>query len=266
MPKNADKRCPQCGGSIDYFGSCRRCGREWSEELEEEELAEGLPEGQQHPSEVKPPKKQTRTRTRYTKNSRRASADKYALWRVDAKSDDETEIIRKRSLMRLDSRKTYNQMGLALRAHDASKAAVLWLSRLWELLSEDEQRAIAPAIDHIRRGYADLKLVAQSKVNEAAKMEVELEREHKAARAARAKLMEKRNRERLKEATKQIVPGEDTEGMSVPEPASLDPQALGQLSYEDLLELAKHKLADIDAEKALRRRAERITDEDDPGE
>src|SRR5271170_7740267 len=132
MADNSSKRCPQCGGAIDYFGSCRRCGREWSESLEEEEIAEGLPEGQQHPAEVKPPAKTSRKRNRFTKSSQgpkaTAAADKYALWRIDASRDDETEIIKKRSLMRLDSRRTYNAMGLSLRAHEAQKAALLWLS------------------------------------------------------------------------------------------------------------------------------------------
>src|SRR5579863_6847061 len=143
MPdKNAHKRCPQCGGEIDYFGSCRRCGREWSEGLEEDEAAEGLPDGQQHPSEVKPQPTKKLRRNRFTKSSKKAAAsdDKYALWRIDSANDDDTEIIRKRSLMRLDSRKIYNQMGLSLRAHEAEKAALLWLSRLWDFLSDEEQK------------------------------------------------------------------------------------------------------------------------------
>lgn len=176
MPDYNNKRCPQCGGAIDYFGSCRRCGREWTDKLEEDELAEGLPEGQQHPAEVKTPAKK-RTRTKYTKNSTKnyEPDDPYALWQI-TDQDDETEIIKKRSLMRLDSRKTYNQMGLALRAHEAQKASLLWLSRLWEFLSEAEQQALAQTLEFLKRGYADLKLVAQSKVNEAAKMELELDK------------------------------------------------------------------------------------------
>src|SRR5271157_20611 len=166
MPKNDTKRCPQCSGAIDYFGSCRRCGREWSEELEEDELAEGLPEGQQHPAEVKPPAKQPRKRNRFTKSSKQAAAavstDKYALWRIDQNRDTDAEIINKRSLMRLDSRKTYNAMGLSLRAHEATKASLLWLSRLWEFLSEQEQVALTPALEHLKHGYADLRLVTQA--------------------------------------------------------------------------------------------------------
>jgi hypothetical protein len=271
MAKNDNKRCPQCGGAIDYFGSCRRCGREWSQELEEDEIADGLPEGQQHPAEIKPPAKTPRKRNRFTKSSSgpkaQAAADKYSLWRIDTSRDSDTEIIRKRSLMRLDSRRTYNAMGLSLRAHEANKAALLWLSRLWEFLSKEEQVALTPALDHLKRGFADLKLVAQAKVNEAARMETEMEKEHKSARAARIRLMNEEAKKRQKEAAaKQILPGEDTEGFGVPEPVSISPEDLDSLTREELLELAKFKLSSLDQEKALRKRSEKLVDDDTPDE
>lgn len=262
MPNNDNKRCPQCGGAIDFFGSCRRCGREWSEKLEEDELADGKPEGQQHDAIIKQqPKSKRSPRNKYTKSSSaKDPTDKYSLWRIDANNDDETEIITKRSLMRLDSRKAYNQMGLALRSHEAQKAALLWLSRLWELLSKEEQVALAPTLEHMRRGYADIKLVAQSKVNAAAKMEVEAEKEHKQARSARLRL---HNQRKAKEAaTVQIRPGQDTEGFGVPDLAVIDPAALEKLSHEELLELAKAQLSNIDQEKALRKRRNFSADDD----
>jgi hypothetical protein len=272
MPdKNAHKRCPQCSGEIDYFGSCRRCGREWSEGLEEDETAAGLPEGQQHPSEIKPQPTKKLRRNRHTKSSKKASDpdDKYALWRIDPANDDDTEIIRKRSLMRLDSRKTYNAMGLSLRAHEANKAALLWLSRLWEFLSDEEQSALTPALEHLKHGFADLKVVAQAKVNEAARMEIELEKEHKAARAARL-FQQKKKAQGVDPAlqsgkAKEIMPGEDTEGLGL-DLATIDPKALESLSHEELLELAKAKLSNLDKEKALRRRVERPDDGDSPEE
>ena len=269
MPDYKNKRCPQCGGAIDYFGSCRRCGREWTDKLEEDELAEGLPEGQQHPSEVKS-KKPTRVRTKYTKNSTRnepQQMDKYALWQI-TDEDNETEIIQKRSLMRLDSRKVYNQMGLSLRAPEAQTASLLWLSRLWELLSDEDQKALTPALEHLKRGYADLKLVAQSKVNEAAKMEIEMDKAHKSARRARLRMMDAEKRKK-EAATVQILPGQDTEGYGIPDLVSLSPEDLEKLSHEDLLELAKAKLANLDTEKALRKRSERLADDanrDDTGD
>jgi hypothetical protein len=266
MPDNKSKRCPQCGGGIDIFGTCRKCGREWSEELEEDELADGLPEGQQHPPEVKQVGTHKPRRNRFTKSSE--STDKYSLWRIDTANDDNTEIIRKRSLMRLDSRNVYNAMGLSLRAHEAQKAALLWLSRLWPFLSDEEQKALTPAVEHLKHGFADLKIVAQSKVNEAARMEIALEKEHKAARTARIRIVGEDNKRRQKEAAvKQITPGEDTEGFGVPDLVSIDPKALEQLSHADLLELAKAKLSNLDQEKALRRRGDKlVTDDDIPEE
>jgi hypothetical protein len=275
MGKNDNKRCPQCGGAIDYFGSCRRCGREWTENLEEDEVPEGLPEGQQHPSEVKPPASKRPKRNRFTKSSKgpkaTSAADKYSLWRIDPANDDDTEIIRKRSLMRLDSRKTYNAMGLSLRAHEAEKAALLWLSRLWAFLSDEEQAALTPAVEHLKHSFADVKLVAQAKVNEAARMEIELEKEHKAARTARIRLQKVKAAAGINPAlqsgkAKEIMPGEDTEGMGVPDLAVIDPKALEQLSYDDLLELAKAKLSNLDQEKALRRKSEKLATDDTPEE
>jgi hypothetical protein len=269
MPDFKNKRCPQCGGAIDYFGSCRRCGREWTATLEEDEVPEGLPEGQQHPSEVKKPTTKRLPRNKYTKNSAKNqnAAEKYALWQI-TDEDGETEIIQKRSLMRLDSRKTYNQMGLSLRAHEAQKAALLWLSRLWEFLSKEEQSALTPTLEFMKRGYADLKLVAQSKVNEAAKMEIEMDKAHKSARRARLRLMDAEKR-RKEAATVAIRPGKDTEGFGVPDLKAIDPKALEQLSHEELLELAKAKLSNLDQEKALRKRADRTADDlraDDTGD
>jgi len=266
MPNNDSKRCPQCGGAIDYFGSCRRCGREWSPTLEEEETAEGLPDGQQHPAEIKPPTKKT-TRTRHTKNSSASNPnDKYLQWQI-GDYDDNMEIIRKRSLMRVDSRKTYNAMGLALRAHESEKGALLWLSRLWAFLSEEEQVALTPALEHLKRSFADIKLVAQRKINEAAKMEIEMDKAHKSARKARIRIMSAEAKQRAKEAAQNEMPkpGQDSEGYGLPDPAMLSLEALEQLTHEELLELAKAKLSNLDQEKFLRKRGEHLIN-DDPDE
>ena len=63
--------------------------------------------------------------------------------------------------------------------------------------------------------------------------------------------------------TKQIFPGEDTEGFGVPTPVGLSPESLGQMSHEELLEFAKAKLSNLDTEKKLRKRGdERVADVD----
>src|SRR5271157_1023756 len=164
MADNSAKSCPRCGGEIDYFGSCKRCGREWTEHLEEDEPAVGLPEGEQHPAVKKIGTRKPR-KSRFTKSKaalqgkefqtfKPAMPQEYAGWMI-GDGDDETEIIRKRSLMRLDSRKTYNALGLVSRACESQKGALLWLGHLAEFLDDDERKALAPTIGLLKRAFAD---------------------------------------------------------------------------------------------------------------
>lgn len=284
MPRNAEKRCPQCGGQIDYFGSCRKCGREWTEKLEIDEQAAGKPEGQQHDAYVKEQRGKKLARSRNTKNPKRAKRaalklpEKFAEWMIDPVRDSETEVIRKRSLMRLNSRKIYNAMGLSVRSHENQKAALLWFERLWEFLEEDERAALAPVVESLKVSYIGVRNLAQLKVREAAEMEIVMEKAHKQARKARLRLLEEdaKKKARDKKTGKvpkeligpwgpyepgaagpsqppglghvvPIMPGQDTEGFSTPEPAVIPP--------EKLLSFAKERLANLDKEKKQRRKA-----------
>jgi hypothetical protein len=257
--KNADKRCPQCNGQIDYFGSCKKCGREWSEALEEGEHAFGLPEGDQYDSVVKQIGEHKPRKSRFTKSKAALQGKefvtfappiptKFAEWMIDPSNDGETEIIRKRSLMRLDSRKLYNAMGLSVRAHDQLKGTMLWLTRLWEFLGDDERKALAPTVELLKQAYAGIRAMSESKVKEAAQMEIVLEKAHSAARKARLRIMEEEKRAALRKQAANPIPleGEDTEGFSTPELVGLPPDAL--------LEIAKERLANIDVEKAKKRK------------
>jgi hypothetical protein len=269
MADNKDKRCPICTGEIDFFDTCKKCGREWSEGIEPEEKAVGLPEGEQHPAEVKQVKVGSR-QTRFTKTKAALEgkefatlapdvAPKFLPWMIDPANDDDNEIVRKRSLMRLDSRKIYNAMGLSVRAHDAQKAALLWLTRLWEFLSDEEKRVLEPTLTRMKADFSELRLVAQAKISDAAKMEHAMEKAHKQARQARVRIVDE---ERRKKAALEFRPGEDTEGFSTPEPATIDPKALDTMTREELLELAKTRLANLDKEKALKKRWSFTPDED----
>jgi hypothetical protein len=268
MGKNDDKQCPNCGGAIDYFGSCKRCGREWSEGLEEGEQATGLPEGQQHPAKKKTVKK-TVTRTRYTKNRNAADPSKFDLWQIDVANDTETEIIRKRSLMHLDSRKAYNTLGLSLRARRSQKEALLWLSRLWELLSEEDQKRLSSTLQLLKRGFADIDALTEHKMAETAVMEKALEKAHSTARVARMKIIKADAEKKAKDS---LLPGagQDSEGFGVPTPVGIkpedidDPELLKKLKQEELLEVAKARLANLDKEKGLKKRSQKP--EQDPTE
>lgn len=262
--KNNSKRCPACGGTIDYFGSCRKCGREWSEGLEEDEPAKGLPEGQQHESTVvkKVGSKPTR-KSRFTKSKAAlagtefksfATPSKFEPWMIDVDNDNDTEIIRKRSLMRLDSRKIYNAMGLAMRSHDSQKAALLWFERMWEFLEPEERTTLAPTVEILRKAYADLVKISQAKIAAAADMEKALEKAHKRARAARLRIVAEEAKKQAAEKT--IMPGQDTEGYGSPTLVALPPDVL--------LASAKEKLLTLDEEKASRKKVRpRVTDDED---
>jgi hypothetical protein len=271
MAKNQDKRCPQCGGQIDYFGSCRKCGREWSERLELDEQAAGKPEGEQHDAYVKDQRGKKPTRNRNTKNPKRSRKaprlpEKFAEWMIDPVRDSETEIITKRSLMRLDSRRAYVALGLSVQAYDAQKRALLCLSRLEDVLDEEDRQTISPTIGLLKRAFADLDIVRRVKTVEMAEMEMALEKAHSAARKARLRLLAKeakKSKERIDAVqgvggpqgpgrppglghVVPILTGQDTEGFSTPEPAVI-PSA-------DLLEKAKERLMGIDKEKLARKK------------
>ncbi len=263
MAEEIVKRCPNCTGEIDFFDTCKKCGREWSETLEDGEKAVGLPEGEQHSAtEVKQVGPRAPRQTRFTKTKAALEgkefatlapdvAPKFLPWMIDPDKDNDNEIVRKRSLMRLDSRKIYNAMGLSVRAHDAQKAALLWITRLWEFLSEEEKRVLEPTVERMKAGFSELRLVAQAKISDAAHMEHAMEKAHKQARQARVRIVDA---ERKKAAVEQMKPHEDTEGFGTPEPVSIDPKALETMTREELLELAKSRLANLDQEKALKKR------------
>jgi hypothetical protein len=264
MADSKTKRCPRCGGEIDYFDTCRRCGREWSEHLEEGEQASGLPEGEQHPAETKKVDKRKPRKNRFTKSGKRLQgrefvsfnpevAPQFQPWQIDASSDSDDEIIRKRSLMRLDAHKQYNTLGLSLRAHEYAKGALLWFSRLWELLSDDERKNLVPTMDNLKKAFAGIREVSRAKVAETAQMEKALERAHNDSRRARLRI----ETEKAKQvAAKKILPQQDSEGLGV-NPLEIDPKLLATLTKEELIELAKERLATLDQEKALRKRREK---------
>ena len=262
--KNADKRCPACAGEIDYFGSCRKCGRAWSEALEPGERALGLPEGEQHDPGAPAPDPPKRGRaSRFAKSGAALRGEEFAAlagaperfgdWQISDR-DGDTEIVRKRALMRRDSRKAYNAAGLSVRAHDNLKAAMLFLGGLGEYLDDSERAGAAEAAGLMRRAYEELGRVRQAKVADAAAMEVALEKAHRDARRARLRQADAAR----KRAAKEIAPGEDTEGMSVPEPVALPPG--------DLLDDAKRRLAALDEERAARKKGRRPPEEQEQPE
>jgi hypothetical protein len=249
-----DKRCPKCGSDVDMLETCRNCGRQWSEHLERDEQGRiteeviGLEPGQEHPSVVKreKPRKLGKRGGKLQKPPEQLAGKRfrvfsddlppeYSAWEV-REGDDEAEIYRKRSLMRLDSRKIYNQMGLSVRAQESAKATLLWLQRMWGFLENEEQHALGPTLQKLTEAFEFLTRVRQAKIVQATKMEKAMEKAYTLARKARMAADAKRR----KEASKFPAPEQDSEGLGLP-PMTID---------RDLLEQAKEKLMKLEKERA----------------
>jgi hypothetical protein len=239
-----DKLCPKCGNAIDPFGTCLKCSRTWTEKLAEGELAidgsgQPLEPGRQYdafapkpePASAKAAGKRRRKPGPFTDEF-----PQFKHWEIND-SDDEPEIIRKRSLMHLESRKMYSAMGLSVRAHEAQKTALLWLSRMWEFLDDDERAALGGVANGLKVALDVLSLVRTSKITQTARMEKAMEKAWAQARKARLAAMGRKR--------KAASAPQESEGMG-PSPAAIDPQ--------ELLEQAREKLLELDKQKARSRR------------
>lgn len=246
MPnKNQNKRCPKCGHKIDIVGTCKKCGRPWSETLEEGETAidnkgQPLPEGQQYDALIvssKPP------RLKAEKKAHPFSDDLLdsEAWNISPQ-DTEIEIHRKRSLLHLNSRTIYNAMGTSTKAFEAQKSALLWLSRFHKFVPEEEQTALIPIIAGLKSALGLLTLIRNAKVSQAVKMEKAMEKVYSQIRKTRLKDMKK--------ATKVTLPEQDSEGLGL-SPVEIDPKLLLQQAEEQLLalDIAKTKAKNKAKEK-----------------
>src|SRR5208337_1538961 len=163
------RQCPACFGPIDYFNSCRKCGREWTPELSEtEKLEQAESQRDAETEEPKPALVGEREaalerdkeeilgkKPKVVGTKKKNLPASFKLWEIHD-GDNDAEITRKRSLMRLDSRKIYNQMGLSMRAYQNLKAAMLSLTRLWGFLDEPEREAFAPTAELLKQGMMGL--------------------------------------------------------------------------------------------------------------
>ncbi len=234
------RQCPACFGPIDYFNTCRRCGRPWTPELSEtEKLAkeEERREAEENKPEPVPVDEQ---QAAFERDKEKIVAEKvkvvgtgtkekeippsFRLWQIND-DDNDVEIIRKRSLMRLDTRKIYNQMGLAMRAYQGQKNVLICLSNLWGFLDEPEREAFAPTAELLKQGLMGLAELSSKKVTLAARMEEALIREKRKARTVRSakNTIEAAIRKR---GTKLTTPGHDTEGFETVDLVDLDPEEL----------------------------------------
>jgi|SRR5208282_1079046 len=239
------RQCPKCYGPIDYFNTCRQCGRPWTPTLTKAELLEMEAEARGEESEDPEPvlvgereslldreKEEIIGEKAKPVGAKKHTSPMFKHWEI-LDGDDDTEITRKRSLMRLDARKVYNQMGLAMRAYQTQKKVLICLSNLWGFLDGPERDAFAPTAELLKQGLIGLAELSSKKVNLAAEMEEVLVREKRKARTVRS--AKDVINAAIKKASKLPSPGADTEGFETVDLVDLDP--------EELMEQVKLQLA-----------------------
>ena len=111
---------------------------------------------------------------------------------IDPEHDGEAEVSRKQSLMRLNSQRTYMQMGCAAQALQAQQNAVRWLKRLSENMDEDDRGAIAPIVMMAWEVLSRVEALSRDKTGQAVLMEEEIEKARGHAKAVRERLIRMR--------------------------------------------------------------------------
>ena len=112
---------------------------------------------------------------------------------IDPEVDNEVEISRKRALLRLNSSKVYNLMGLSIKAQESQKTALRWLVQLSEEMDieddqlQQERNLLLPLIATLQDAFKKLSLVRQAKVRQAEAMEEVSTRARRTSRKARTR-------------------------------------------------------------------------------
>jgi hypothetical protein len=230
------RQCPKCFGPIDYFNTCRSCGRPWTpalstaEKLEMEAEARGEESEEPEPvlvgereSALEREKEEIVGKKAKPVGTKKHTSPIFKHWEIND-GDDDTEIVRKRSLMRLDSRRIYAAMGLSTKAYGNLKNVMVLLTRLWEHLDDKEREAFAPTAEFLKKGLLGLAELTSKKVNLAAQMEETLTREYHRAHQVR----QARTTAQIvaKKATRVTTPGADTEGFETVNLVNLNPEEL----------------------------------------
>jgi len=231
------RQCPACFGPIDYFNSCRKCGRQWTPELSETEKLEQAESQRDAEAEDPGPtlvgereaalerdKEEILGKTAKVVGTKKKNLPpSFKLWEIHD-GDSDAEITRKRSLMRLDSNKIYSVAGLSSKAYGNMKNVVMLTSRLWAFLDDNEREAFAPTAESIKEGLIGLAELSAKKINLAARMEEVLTREHR--RVHQVRQAKAASIAAKKKATRVTTPGNDTEGFETANLVGLDPEGL----------------------------------------
>ncbi len=136
---------------------------------------------------------------------------------IDTDNDNETEVVRKRSLMRLNAHKVYNLMGYSVKAYDAQKGALLWLTRLVDELDiddpalQEERNRVVSMVQSLQPVFQELSKIREDKIKQAEEMEEMASKVRVKARAVRNRIAKNTAAKSKKELTMFRVSGTATD-------------------------------------------------------
>ncbi len=113
--------------------------------------------------------------------------------------DDEVEISRKRSLLRINTSKVYNLLGFSIKAQESQKAALQWIIRLADELDiedddlQEERNTLLPLIKTLQDVNQQLTQIRQTKVSQAVKMEELATNARRKAQRVRTRITKKKD-------------------------------------------------------------------------
>ena len=116
---------------------------------------------------------------------------------IDPQADNEAEVTRKRALLRLNSNKVYNLMGMAVKAQEAQRSALQWLLRFCDELDvedkelQEERAKLLPVIQSLQEALSTLTTVRKTKIRQAEEMEEVATNARNRARQARMRISKK---------------------------------------------------------------------------
>jgi hypothetical protein len=116
--------------------------------------------------------------------------------------DDEVEISRKRSLLRLNSDKVYKIMAYAVKAQESQRAALQYLIRLTDEMDiddkviQEERKALLGVVQTLDEVFARLSAVRTEKIKQAERMEELATKARSTARKARTRMSKQRQQDR----------------------------------------------------------------------
>lgn len=117
-------------------------------------------------------------------------------------NDDEVEISRKRSLLRLNSDKVYKIMAYAVKAQESQRAALQYLIRLTDEMDiedkviQEERKALLGIVQTLDEVFARLSVVRTEKIKQAERMEELATKARSTARKARTRMSKQRQQDR----------------------------------------------------------------------